>query len=44
MGNDLEKLQTGNPFDVCYTIEENVYNGRSSIQMMLKDMKFPYKD
>ncbi len=44
MGDDLEKLQTGNPFDVCYTIEENVYNGRSSIQMMLKDMKFPYKD
>ncbi len=44
MGDDLEKLQTGNPFDICYTIEENVYNGRSSIQMMLKDMKFPYKD
>ncbi len=44
MGDDLEKLQTGNPFDICYTIEENVYNGRCSIQMMLKDMKFPYKD
>jgi len=44
MGSYLEHLQTGNPFDICYTIEENVYNGRSSLQMMLKDMKFPYAD
>ncbi len=44
MGNLLEQLQTGNPFDICYTIEENVYNGRSSIQMMLKDIKFPYDE
>ena len=44
MGPDLDNLQTGNPFDVCYTIEENVYNGRSTIQMMLKDMKFPYAE
>ncbi len=44
MGDKLEQLQTGNPFDICYTIEENVYNGRSSLQMMLKDMKFPYEE
>ncbi|GAF01895.1 single-stranded-DNA-specific exonuclease RecJ [Saccharicrinis fermentans] len=44
MGDYLDKLQTGNPFDVCYTIEENVYNGRSTLQMMLKDMKFPYAE
>ncbi len=44
MGGLLDKLQTGNPFDICYTIEENVYNGRSSIQMMLKDVKFPYEE
>jgi single-stranded-DNA-specific exonuclease len=42
MGEKLEKLQTGEPFDICYTIEENVYNGRSTLQMMLKDIKFPY--
>ena len=42
MGEYLDLLQTGNPFDICYTIEENVYNGRSTLQMMLKDMKFPY--
>lgn len=44
MGSCLEQLQTGNPFDICYTIEENLYNGRSSLQMMVKDMKFPYSD
>jgi single-stranded-DNA-specific exonuclease len=44
MGNELENLQTGNAFDICYTIEENVYNGRSSIQMMIKDIKFPAKE
>ncbi len=44
MGDKLEQLRTGNPFDICYTIEENVYNGRSSLQMMLKDMKFPYEE
>ena len=43
MGEYLDQLQTGNPFDICYTIEENVYNGRSTLQMMLKDMKFPYE-
>ncbi|WP_066630104.1 single-stranded-DNA-specific exonuclease RecJ [Labilibacter marinus] len=42
MGKYLDQLQTGNPFDICYTIEENVYNGRSTLQMMLKDLKFPY--
>lgn len=44
MGDKLQQLQTGNPFDVCFTIEENVYNGRSTLQMMVKDMKFPYGD
>ncbi len=44
MGDKLEQIQTGNPFDVCYTIEENVYNGHSSLQMMIKDIKFPYNE
>ncbi|WP_142533670.1 single-stranded-DNA-specific exonuclease RecJ [Saccharicrinis carchari] len=42
MGEYLDQLQTGHPFDICYTIEENQYNGRSTLQMMIKDMKFPY--
>ncbi len=44
MGSCLEQLQTGNPFDICYTIEENLYNGRSTLQMMVRDIKFPYSD
>ncbi len=44
MGDKLELIQTGNPFDICYTIEENVYNGHSTLQMMIKDIKFPYNE
>ncbi len=28
-----------NPFDICYTIEENTYGGSVSIQLMIKDIK-----
>lgn len=31
------------PFDVVYTIEENFWNGKSSLQLMVKDIRFPYK-
>ncbi|WP_080903298.1 single-stranded-DNA-specific exonuclease RecJ [Parabacteroides sp. Marseille-P3160] len=27
------------PFDLCYTIEENTYNGNTTIQLMVKDIK-----
>ena len=27
------------PFDVCYSIEENVYNGKTSLQLKIKDIK-----
>lgn len=26
-------------FDICYTVEENTYNGNTSIQLMVKDIK-----
>lgn len=28
-----------NPFDICYHIEENNYNGNTSIQLMIKDIR-----
>jgi single-stranded-DNA-specific exonuclease len=28
-----------NPVDICYTIEENTFNGNTSIQLMIKDIK-----
>lgn len=27
------------PFNVCYTIEENTYNGNTTLQLMVKDIK-----
>lgn len=32
-------LQNGNAVDVCYEIEENIYNGVRSLQMMVTDLK-----
>ena len=28
-----------NPIDICYTIEENTYNGITSIQLLIKDIR-----
>ena len=28
-----------NPVDICYTIEENTFNGNTSIQLVIKDIK-----
>lgn len=28
-----------NPFDLCYTIEENAYNGNVTLQLMVKDIR-----
>ena len=35
--NDYIKAM--NPFNICYTVEENTYNGNTSIQLMIKDIK-----
>jgi single-stranded-DNA-specific exonuclease len=40
MGSHLPKIKNGEPFDICYTIEENVYNGNTSIQIMVRDIRF----
>lgn len=40
MGPQYEAVKDGKAFDVAYTIELNVYNGNSSIQLNLKDIKF----
>ncbi len=34
-----EYLKALNPLDICYTLEENNFNGNSSIQLMIKDIK-----
>ena len=32
-------IKARHPFDIAYTIEENNYNGNSSIQLLIKDIK-----
>ena len=40
MGEHIKRIKKGEPFDVCYTIEENDYNGKTTIQIMVRDIKF----
>lgn len=37
LGDKLEHVQ--NDFDIVYTLDENVWNGHKSIQLVLKDLK-----
>lgn len=32
-------LENGQPFDIVYQLEENIWNGRASIQMKIKDIQ-----
>ncbi|MFT2009635.1 single-stranded-DNA-specific exonuclease RecJ [Pontibacter sp. 13R65] len=34
-------ISKGIPFDVCYTIEENVFRGVSNLQLRIKDIRIP---
>lgn len=34
-----EHVLSGAAFDICYTIEENTYNGSTSIQLLIKDIR-----
>lgn len=38
MGNNIDVV-TGRTFDAAYSIEENVFNGRTSTQLKLRDVK-----
>lgn len=39
-GNCYSGIRNGNAFDVCYTITENAYMGRTSLQLNIRDIKF----
>lgn len=34
-----DHLKALNPLDICYTVEENTFNGNTNIQLMIKDIK-----
>ena len=37
-GENWEYIKDGNPFRICYNIEENEWNGRISLQLNIKDI------
>lgn len=39
LGEYYRKVKSGTPFTLCYTLEENYWNGRTDIQLNVKDMK-----
>jgi len=40
MGEYFDLVKSGMPFDVAYCLEENHYNGETTIQLHVKDLKF----
>ncbi len=43
MGQIVRHLKVGGEIDICYTIEENVFNNIVSNQLMIRDIKFSEK-
>ncbi len=37
-----QHIKAALPFDLCYTIEENIYNGVTTIQLLTKDIRIHY--
>ena len=44
MGHHFEMVKSGKAFDVCYTIEENAFNDKTTIQIMVKDIRLSVED
>ncbi|QEC50925.1 exonuclease RecJ [Anseongella ginsenosidimutans] len=42
LGNFCERIRPGTPFNICYSVEENTWNGKTSIQLNIKDIKLDY--
>ncbi len=40
MGNLYKKINNGQGFDICYSVEQNAFMGRTNLQLNIKDMKF----
>ena len=40
LGSHYPRVKRGDPFTICYTLEENYWNGRTEIQLNVKDMQF----
>ena len=40
LGDKMHIIESGKSFDICYSLEYNVFRGERKIQMKLKDIKF----
>lgn len=40
MAKHSDHVLSGKPFDLCYTIEENTFNGVTNLQLMVKDISY----
>ncbi len=40
MSEHYDQLSQGDPFKMAFSVEENIYNGVTSIQLRIKDIKF----
>lgn len=40
LGHLLPQVQSGSPFDIAFTIEENEWNGKTNLQLNIKDIRF----
>ena len=38
-GDMAKHIQNGNPVDICYELDENTFNNRTTIQMMVQDIQ-----
>ncbi|MDR1938210.1 MAG: single-stranded-DNA-specific exonuclease RecJ, partial [Tannerellaceae bacterium] len=39
MGQFNDHVKALNPFNICYTVEENTHNGNTTLQLLIKDIK-----
>lgn len=41
LGKHFKRIQKGEAFDVLYTVDQNEWNGQLSLQLKVKDIRFP---
>lgn len=40
LSEHIQTINTGKPFDICYSIEENVWRGKKNLQLNLKGIRY----
>ena len=40
LGDHIKRIKNHEVFDICYTVEENEFNGKKSLQIMVREIRF----